>query len=701
MPQPPGKEVRVPHNQNHIFVLSPYRTVCRPVPTDGQAFFMFQTVLLIGLLATATLVRAQTPPDTIYVYPGVTIVDSSRTQLRAGAPSFFSIPSAGRLSSLSLGAILEELSLVHISRNGESGSAMASIRGVGASGTVITLDGHRLMDPLTGTFDLSLLPGAMLKDVTIIHGSSQVGGARGMGGTIRLSTDERRGSQVAVSLGAWGRRSLALAARVGRGRHRFSFIGQIDQYDGDFDFPDPVLISRGSRVRRDADRSSNSLLLTSTSRWRKNTFSTSLLRTRVERGIPALSNAPSPGGRQWDGFTRLYTSFRRPLKNGIVDVALSGSTSTLRYEHPLRDPSRMDVRNVLATAQFSHVFQKHWLFDGFGEFSFSSVMRPRHLNRSDWLSALEVSRTGRVATVRFALEFTGSESQLKGQSSRSRIHLSPVLSGILRPFARSSLALHAAFSGVYRSPTLNDLYWIPGGNAYLKPESGKSAELALSWRSRYSRVTWNPRITAFLSQIDDRIVWRPRFAGAALQVWTPENIGLVRGHGVEFENLLEVNRHWKLRLAASLTSQEDRTNPLTASHRRQLRYTPQTILRSQLLRETNSWRAILSLLHTGRQFTASDESRSIPGWTKSTISVERTFILGPQWFTGWIAVDNIFDVSYETSRFQPMPGRHLRLGFTLVPRARSRPEYQHTGRSSPLKSVISPSPDHSNQQARR
>ena len=47
-------------------------------------------------------------------------------------------------------------------------------------------------------------------------------------------------------------------------------------------------------------------------------------------------------------------------------------------------------------------------------------------------------------------------------------------------FIAKWLSAKVNFSKVYRIPTFNDLYWVPGGNADLLPESGYCEEAGLS-----------------------------------------------------------------------------------------------------------------------------------------------------------------------------------------------------------------------------
>src|SRR5690606_17414352 len=133
-----------------------------------------------------------------------------------------------------------------------------SLRGTGASQTLVLLDGHRIADPQLGQLDLSLLPTLLLERVEILHGAgSALYGTDGIGGVVDLRTvraDEDR-LLVASTAGAWGERSLSGLAAVSRGPISGLVAAETQTADGDFAYFDPSEGLDGATVRRDgADR---------------------------------------------------------------------------------------------------------------------------------------------------------------------------------------------------------------------------------------------------------------------------------------------------------------------------------------------------------------------------------------------------------------------------------------------------------------
>ncbi|HEX7414226.1 MAG TPA: TonB-dependent receptor plug domain-containing protein, partial [Bacteroidia bacterium] len=82
---------------------------------------------------------------------------------------------------------------------------------------------------------------------------------------------------------------------------------------------------------------------------------------------------------------------------------------------------------------------------------------------------------------------------------------------------------------VYRYPTLNDLYWNPGGNPLLKPENGHSEETSLQVKHQLKQFSIAFMGTIFSRDIHNNIMWLPGSNGN----WSPVNILQVWSRGVE------------------------------------------------------------------------------------------------------------------------------------------------------------------------
>ena len=81
----------------------------------------------------------------------------------------------------------------------------------------------------------------------------------------------------------------------------------------------------------------------------------------------------------------------------------------------------------------------------------------------------------------------------------------------------------------YHQPTLNDLYYIPGGNPQLKPEEGLMADLGSGYSGVIRNTTFHVTLNGYYSRINNWIIWLPTPQG----YWEPYNMKRVNASGIE------------------------------------------------------------------------------------------------------------------------------------------------------------------------
>ena len=90
--------------------------------------------------------------------------------------------------------------------------------------------------------------------------------------------------------------------------------------------------------------------------------------------------------------------------------------------------------------------------------------------------------------------------------------------------------IKAKLSRDYRLPTLNDRFWIPGGNPSLKAENGWSQEITFSWNKNFRNWSWSYQVTGYNRLIHDWIIWVRK---ENQSFFSPENIAKVWSRGIE------------------------------------------------------------------------------------------------------------------------------------------------------------------------
>ena len=99
------------------------------------------------------------------------------------------------------------------------------------------------------------------------------------------------------------------------------------------------------------------------------------------------------------------------------------------------------------------------------------------------------------------------------------------------------LVLKASNGYNHRTPTLNDLYWNPGGNPDLKDETGFSYDVSLSSNSAIGLFKFDSEITYYRMDVKNWIMWVPKGNG---YIWEPVNFSDVVSQGIEFDLKVEL-----------------------------------------------------------------------------------------------------------------------------------------------------------------
>lgn len=206
----------------------------------------------------------------------------------------------------------------------------------------------------------------------------------------------------------------------------------------------------------------------------------------------------------------------------------------------------------------------------------------------------------------------------------------------------------------FRVPTFNDLYWQPGGNENLKPESSYQAEIGNEFRFAGFQLT----LTGYYIDIKDMLRWIPNGS-----VWSPQNTYKVRTYGGE--GLLTWsknfgNHHLLFNGTYAYTVSED------MEKKKQLIYVPYHKATSSL---SYSWKKLAvdyQCLYNGEVFTRSDNNSryNIDAYFVSNASVSYDFGNKNSRIVGF-QVLNLLNENYASVESRFLPGRNFNMYLTL------------------------------------
>ncbi len=254
----------------------------------------------------------------------------------------------------------------------------------------------------------------------------------------------------------------------------------------------------------------------------------------------------------------------------------------------------------------------------------------------------------------------GERRKVKGEGARSK---------------RNEIVIKASVARNYRYPSMDDLYFKPGGNPDLRPERGFTYDGGLEGSVERNVISLKFNLSAFDSYITDWILWTPNAKG----YWQPSNLRKVHNYGTEMRTAADVRlpHQWGLSLTANyaFTPSINRSEDLDdndASYGKQLVYVPR---HSANLSGRLSWRnwtlRYQWTFYSERFTTTSNEVSLITGrlrpYYMNDISVEKQF----QWRKVHASlkgvVNNLFGSEYVTVLSRPMPGRNFEIFVEIKP----------------------------------
>ena len=618
--------------------------------------------------------------------------------------------------ALSMADVLTFNSSIFVKSYGRATLSTVSFRGTSPSHTQVTWNGMRINNPMLGMTDFSMIPSYFIDDASLLHGTSSVnetGG--GLGGAVKMSTtpaqNEGFGLQYIQGVGSFKTFDEFLRLTYGNNHWQVSTravlstspndykyrnhdkkeniydeeMNIVDQYypiernrSGsyrDFHLLQEVYYNtgRGDRLGLNAwyINSNRELPMLTTDYGEEMDFD-NRQREQTFRGILSWDHLRSNwkvAAKAGYIYTWMAYDYKRDVGNGIM-------------AHMTR--SRSKINTIYGQAEGEYYIGKKWLFT-------ASVSAHQHIVESqDKNIILQEGNKGIVGYYRARFELSGSASikwrpiERLGFSAVIREELcgkewTPIIpaffvDGVLSK--AGNITAKASISRNFRFPTLNDLYFLPGGNPNLRKESGWSYDAGVSFAVGKAGI-YSLRGSAswFDSYVHDWILWLPTTKG----FFSPKNIKDVHAYGVELQANLDValSKEWALSLDGtySWTPSINHGEPISAADQsigKQLPYVPK---HSSTITGRISWRKwsfLYKWCYYSERFTMSSNDISLtgklPDYFMSNISLEK--ILSFRWADLSLkgTINNLFNEEYLSVLSRPMPGINFEFFVGITPK---------------------------------
>jgi iron complex outermembrane receptor protein len=611
--------------------------------------------------------------------------------------------------SLSMADVLAFNSSIFVKSYGRATLSTVAFRGTSPSHTQVSWNGMKLNNPMLGMTDFSTIPSYFIDDASLLHGTSSVGETGGgLGGAVKLSTQPANadgfGAQYIQGIGSFKSFDEFLRLTYGNDHWQISTravyssspndykylnhdkkeniydenMNIIDQYypvernrSGaykDLHILQEVYYNTGKGDRLGLNAwyvNSNRELAMLTVDHGSDTDFDNRQREQTFRGVLSwdhLRKNWKVAAKAGYIYTWMAYDYKRDLGNGVM-------------AHMTR--SRSTINTIYGQAAGEYYIGNKWLFTA------NLSLHQHFVESRDKNIVLQQGGNGILGYRKARPELSGSVSakwrpiERLGLSVIIREEMfgkewTPIIpaffvDGVLSE--RGNIVAKASVSRNFRFPTLNDLYFLPGGNPDLKKESGWTYDAGLSFAVGKKGVySLSGSASWFESFVKDWIIWLPTTKG----FFSPANIKDVHAYGVELQANLDValTKQWQLALEGSfswtpsINEGEPRT-PADKSVGKQLPYVPE---RSSSVTGRLSWRRWsfqYKWCYYSERYTMSSNdislSGKLPPYFMSNISLEKSIPLKHIELSAKGVINNLFNEQYLSVLSRPMPGINFQI----------------------------------------
>lgn len=617
--------------------------------------------------------------------------------------------------ALSMADVLTFNSSIFVKSYGRATLSTVSFRGTSPSHTQVTWNGMRVNNPMLGMTDFSMIPSYFIDDASLLHGTSSVnetGG--GLGGSVKLSTQpanaEGFGLQYIQGIGSFKTFDEFLRITYGdehwQTSSRIVFSSSPNDYtyrnhDKKENIYDENMNIIGQFYPKEKNRSGSFKDLHALQEVYYNTrkgdrFGMNAWYINSNRELPMLTtdygNENDFENRQREETFRGILSWDHMRESWKIAAKAGYIHTQMAYDYK-RDAgngvmtpmtrSRSKVNTIYAQGESEYYIGRKWLFTAnVSTHQHWVESRDKNIIRQDGNQAIVGYSKGRT-------ELSGSTSA-KWQPN-DRIGLSVVLreemygedwtplipalffDGVLSK--KGNIMFKASASRNFRFPTLNDLYFLPGGNPDLKRESGWTYDVGMSFAvGKEGSYSLTGSVNWFDSHVKDWILWLPTTKG----FFSPRNIKDVHAYGVELQSEFNVamGKDWLLNIDGTFSwtpsiNEGEPMSPADRSVGKQLPYIPEWSSSISGRLAWKKWSLLYKWCYYSERHTMSSNDISLTGklppYFMNNLTLERSFSLKRGDLSIKGTVNNLFNEEYLSVLSRPMPGINFEFFLNITP----------------------------------
>ncbi|HPA31015.1 MAG TPA: TonB-dependent receptor plug domain-containing protein [Bacteroidia bacterium] len=632
---------------------------------------MYNYYLLFISFLICTNIQAQT--DTFHIK--VVNIEALRQQDATPGIKFENIDSISlkQFNTESLSDLLSAESGVIIKNYGPGSLASSTIRGGNANQTAVIWNGFNINNPMLGQTDLSVIPEFFAYKISMQYGGgSAQWGSGAVGGAVLLNsaTFFNKGVDAEVNIGAgsygWLRQSFK--TNYSNNRWIFNLKAFNDYSSNNFRFQNSITLEK--QFQKHARTQGQGVLSEIVYRINKNgTLSIAAWLDKFNRQIPPVLNQTSDA-KQKDDNLRITSQWRQQLPKGELAVRAAWFNQDIYYSDSLKNINATSkAKSLLAEAEYKFHLGKHREIHTGINNNYTTATADEYKKEAQLNSfALFIGESAHF----FNNKLKPSVSFRKEFIDNKQAPFTWYAGGEIALFKNISLKLNAA--SVYRNPTLNDLYWQPGGNKNLEPESGKTGDIGLCLNEINIAKNFyvKTEITLFNRKMKNQIIWLPENG-----YWSSQNLNRTESKGIETKTNIRYNyQKWFAALNVS-TNYIEATNEKArfendASVGKQLIYVPMYSGNGSIAIGFDKLIVKYTIQYSGYRYTTTDNLEYLEPFWLHGFYAACSLTAQKIKFQLYFKINNLFDENYETIRNRPMPLHSYKAGIIIQINSKSK-----------------------------
>ena len=595
-----------------------------------------------------------------------------------------------RLETVSLSQLLIQHSPVFIKTYGPGSTASASLRGTTASHTLVLWNGMQLNSPTLGEVDFSTIPVFFTDEISLQWGSKTSANSGGLGGVVNIGNTQKFNDglildvrQTYGSFNTWG--SYLTLGYSGK-----NIMARVKAYrnssDNDFTYNNIATIPHQEMKQKNADFVDYGFMPELQVRFKNSLLTLVSWNQFSHRNYPQIMPNVFNNTQEYadNDFSRNFLSYKYYWNSGRIEVKsayfhekqnyfLESYTSNGKPVTQNNSLNNSDVFRQIVDLQQD--LYKSWKLYAKIQYDYEKV------KSSNYNPMPELVEGGLVGSVVSTGSTTGCKTRnllsfyaavdgkiykdldlrltLRNDLVNSKSEgFFPTATLVYRlPFVKG-LNFNLGYSHNYRNPSLNDLYWNPGGNENLKSEKGKTFDLDVNYF--YEKDNFNVDVKAglYYSKVQDWIQWVP----TNYRYWMPKNVSEVFARGLELH--FDANYKyalWSFSLSGnyvySHTTDESEYAQQYGSNGKQLIYIPLHHANAFAEVKWKTWNLNYTFEFTGERNTSMNDNEffayQLPYYMLHHISFGKQL----NKFRLELRVNNLTDADYQTVLWRAMPGR--------------------------------------------